>query len=67
MRVPSGEKAAELTKPVCPLRVSISCPVAASQTLAVWSKLAVTMRVPSGEKAAELTTSVCLSSVMRSR
>ena len=62
MRVPSGEKMAEVktmertgerTAAVCFRRVSVSRPVCASQTLAVLSALPVTMRVPSGEKATE--------------
>ena len=42
-----------MTPPVCPLRVRISAPDRASQTLAVLSSLAVTMREPSGLNDAE--------------
>src|SRR5438270_433513 len=55
MRLPSGEKATELTLEECPLSVSSSSPRCASHTLAVASVLPVAMRVPSGEKATELT------------
>jgi hypothetical protein len=50
MRDPSGLKAAEYTLPVWSLSTTISLPVAASQTRAVWSPDAVTMRDPSGLK-----------------
>src|SRR5258707_276168 len=58
MRVPSGEKATELTRTLpldFTLSVSSSLPLCASHTLAAESALPVTMRVPSCEKATELT------------
>src|SRR5208337_3541662 len=58
-RFPSGEKTAELTGPLCPLKVRISCPVFASQMRAVPSSPAVSTRFPSGEKTAELTGPLC--------
>ena len=55
IRWPSGEKATARIGALCPLSVSSSRPLAASHTLAVLSKLPVTMRRPSGEKATEQT------------
>src|SRR5436305_8543970 len=52
MRWPSGEKAALTTVPEWPSSLLSSWPLAAFQTRAVSSRLAVTMRWPSGEKAA---------------
>jgi len=53
MRRPSGEKATDLTQSLCPLSVTSSWPLAASQTLAVWSQLPVTIRWPSEENETE--------------
>src|SRR5262249_14400426 len=47
--------AAEYTESVWPWRVSSSCFLATSQTLAVLSRLAVTRNLPSGENATPLT------------
>ena len=46
--LPSGLNDAEKTSLVCPARVRSFWPVAASQTMAVWSYDAVTMLLPSG-------------------
>ena len=46
--MPSGLNATLLTPPVCPLRVRVSCPVAASHTFTVPSQLAEASRLPSG-------------------
>ena len=59
MRLPSGLNATLLTQPVCPLRVRISWPVAASHTFTVLSQLPVAMRLPSGLNATLLTRPVC--------
>jgi hypothetical protein len=54
-RVPSGDQDTELTALGCPLRVRISRPPAASQTLAVPSALPVASRAPSGDQDTERT------------
>ena len=46
MRLPLGEKAADLTGPSRPFNTSTCVPVVAFQTRAVPSSDAVTMRVP---------------------
>ena len=51
IRRPSGLKATLVTRIVCPLSVSVSWPVAASQTFTVLSSLPETIRRPSGLKA----------------
>jgi hypothetical protein len=52
MRVPSGLKATQLTVDVCPQSVRASLPVAASQTLTIFSRLpTLARRLPSGLKA----------------
>src|SRR6476661_6054950 len=66
-RVPSGENATVYTFPVCPRRVVSSCPVAASQSLIVWSCEPVARMAPSGEKATAATQPSCPSRVARSR
>src|SRR5262245_3071656 len=48
---PSGAKAAPLTTPACPVSVTRSRPLSASQILTVLSQLAVAMDRPSGLKA----------------
>ena len=59
MRAPSGENATEVTGPACPSKVRSRLPLAASQSLTVWSSLPETMRTPSGENATDLTWSEC--------
>ena len=49
--MPSGDHAHAFTESVCPVRVRVGWPVAASHTLAVRSPLAVARRVPSGDHA----------------
>ena len=51
IRLPSGLKATLTTSSVCPLSVSVSWPVAASQTFTVPVRLPLTIRSPSGLKA----------------
>ena len=53
--MPSGLNATLLTAPVCPLRVRVSWPVAASQTFTVWSSLPEARRLPSGLNATLVT------------
>ncbi len=55
IRVPSGEKATEETSSVCPVRVLMDVPVAASRMRTVPSQLPLTIQVLSGEKATEET------------
>ena len=55
MRVPSGEKATDITQWVWPSKIERDTPVAESQTRTVLSSDPDTMRVPSGEKATALT------------
>ena len=57
--MPSGLNATLVTPPVCPLRVRVSWPVAASHTFTVLSPLAEASRWPSGLNATLLTSSVC--------
>src|SRR5262245_144770 len=54
-RVPSREKVTDATTPECPSKVRISCPLAASHSFRVLSKLPESTRKPSGENATELT------------
>jgi hypothetical protein len=54
---PLGLNCASLTTPKWPRSTSISRPLAASQTRASWSKLAVTTCVPSGLKRADVSAS----------
>jgi hypothetical protein len=53
-RVPSGENATERTQRECPLKVRMSAPVVASQSLIVLSLLLERTRVPSADHATEL-------------
>ena len=55
MRLPSGEKATELAKPLWPLSLRISLPDFVSHILTVLSRNPDAMRLPSGEKATDLT------------
>ena len=64
--MPSGLNATPVTLPVCPLSVSSSWPVAASQSLTVWSPLAEARRLPSGLNATPVTLPVCPLSVSSS-
>ena len=57
--VPSGEKAAAMTRSVCPRKVARSRPVFTSQSLTVWSPAPETTVSPSGEKAREETLPMC--------
>src|SRR5262249_24080650 len=59
MRWPSGLNTTPRTGPVCPLSVSSSCQVPASQSLTVSSKLALVRRLPSGLNVTLLTPAVC--------
>lgn len=59
IRLPSGEKAAEVTKSLCHSKDWMILPVCASQSLAVSSKEAVRIMLLSGEKVAEVTKSLC--------
>ena len=59
MRRPSGLNATPFTRMVCPLSVSVSWPVTASQILTVVSSLAEAMRRPSELNATSNTASVC--------
>src|SRR5204862_475955 len=64
-RLPSGDQHTLLTPLVCPLRVSASCPVAASHTTTVLSDEAEARRLPSGDQHTLLIWSVCpLSSIV---
>ena len=64
--MPSGLNATPVTPSVCPLSVSSSWPVAASQTLTVSSQLAEARRLPSGLNATPVTSPVCPLSVSSS-
>src|SRR5688500_2273307 len=59
IRVPSGLNATLKIGAECPFRLSVSSPVAESQTLRVWSTLPLTIRLPSGLKATLKIRSVC--------
>ena len=56
-RVPSGEKAQDVTALECPSRLRRQLPEAASQRRIVLSNEAESSRVPSGEKAQDVTPS----------
>jgi hypothetical protein len=54
-----GEKAAETTAPLCPVKVLMTAAVAASQSLAVLSDDPVSTFEPSREKETEVTPPLC--------
>ena len=56
---PSGVKTSPLIASVCPVKVIRGCPVAASQSRAVWSVLPEAMVRPSGLNATHVMRSVC--------
>ena len=58
-RVPSGEKAQDVTALECPWSVRRQLPEAASQRRIVLSDEAESSRVPSGEKAQDVTALEC--------
>jgi hypothetical protein len=64
-RVPSVEKATDVTQAVWPSSVCSDAPVVASQSRTVWSPEADASRVPSVEKATDVTLAVWPSSVCK--
>ena len=61
--LPSGLNATLLTQDVCPVSVSIDCPVTASHSRTVLSSLPLASMAPSGLKATLLISAVCPMSV----
>ena len=55
LELPSGEKATDLTEPVCPVSVRRQRPLCTCHTLSVLSEEPERMYLPSGEKATEFT------------
>ena len=55
----------EVTHPVCPIKVLISCPVSISQSLSVLSAEPERAYFPSGEMLTELTSAVCPEKVIK--